>query len=154
MRRKLSLNDYALWLLGAREYTVKRLREKCTERYPDQLEAIEVLINKFVQHKYLNDERFCEVMIRSEINKGNGRQKIHTKLVQKGIEPSLAKAKCTELIVVDDQLEPARALAEKKRAQIERKYPDLPDFEKRGKLTQYLAGRGYGYEVIKEVLGS
>ena len=152
MRRKLSLNDYALWLLGVREYTVKRLRQKCIERYPDQLEAIETLIKKFIQNKYLNDERFCEVMIRSEIGKGNGQQKIYSKLIQKGVDSSLAKKKCAELMVVDDQLGPARALAEKKRQQIDRKYPDLSDYEKQAKLTQYLAGRGYDYDLIKRVL--
>lgn len=152
MRRKLSLTDYALWLLGAREYTVKRLREKCVERYSDQLDEVENLIKKFVQNKYLDDERFCEVMIRSEINKGNGRVKIQQKLIQKGIAPDLAKQKVAELVAVEDQLAPAQILADKKKQQIEKKYPDLNDYERRAKLTQYLAGRGYDFDLIKQIL--
>ena len=152
MRKKLSLKDYALWLLGSREYTAKRLTEKCTERYPDQLDEIESLINKFIQEKYLDDERFCEVMIRSEIRKGNGKQKIIQKLMQKGVAISLAKTQADALIEDKDMFDPAWTLAEKKKIQIERKYPDLSDFEKRQKITQYLAGRGYSFDLIKEVL--
>lgn len=152
MRRKLTLKDYALWLLGAREYTVKRLTQKCTERYPEQLSEIELLIKNFVQNKYLDDKRFCEVMIRSEIRKGNGRSKIVQKLIHKGISVNLAKEQCETLILNEDLFDPAWTLAEKKKIQIERKYPDLSDYEKQNKLTQYLAGRGYSYDLIKEVL--
>lgn len=148
----MNLKDYALWLLGAREYTVKRLGDKCRERYPEQLEEIEVMINNFVQTKYLDDERFCEVMIRSEIKKGNGTSKIMQKLMLKGVEMHLAKDQCAALIENADLFDPAWTLAEKKKIQIERKYPDLGDYEKRNKLTQYLAGRGYSYDLIKEVL--
>ncbi len=149
----MDLNAYALWLLGAREYSVARLRQKCTEKYPEQPEEIEILINNFVQNKFLDDERFCEVMIRSEIRKGNGKPKILQKLLQKGVEMPLAKTQCDALIANTDLFDPAWTLAEKKKIQIERKYPDLSDYEKRNKLTQYLAGRGYSYDLIKEVLG-
>lgn len=152
MRKKLSLKDYALWLLGSREYTIKRLTDKCNERYPEQLDEIELLINKFVQEKYLDDERFCEVMIRSEIRKGNGKQKIIQKLIQKGVPIGLAKEQAELLVEDKDMFDPAWTLAEKKKIQIERKYPDLSDYEKRNKLTQYLAGRGYSFDLIKEVL--
>ncbi|NCP67738.1 regulatory protein RecX [Candidatus Peregrinibacteria bacterium] len=152
MRKKLSLKDYALWLLGAREYSVARLRQKCTEKYPEQLEEIEILINNFVQNKFLDDERFCEVMIRSEIRKGNGKSKILQKLMQKGVSSDLAKTQCDALIENTDLFDPAWTLAEKKKIQIDRKYPDLSDFEKKQKVTQYLAGRGYSFDLIKEVL--
>lgn len=153
MRKKLLLKDYALWLLGAREYTVSRLTEKCQERYPEQPEEIQTLINNFVQNKFLDDERFCEVMIRSEIRKGNGKSKILQKLIQKGVISDLAKRQCDALIENTDLFDPAWTLAEKKKIQIERKYPDLSDFEKKQKVTQYLAGRGFSFELIKEVLG-
>ena len=148
----MDLKDYALWLLGAREYTVKRLGDKCRERYPEQLDEIETMINNFVQTKYLDDERFCEMMIRSEIRKGNGTSKIMQKLMLKGVAINLAKEQCATLIENKDLFDPAWILAEKKKIQIERKYPDLGDYEKRNKLTQYLAGRGYSYDLIKEVL--
>jgi regulatory protein len=121
MRKKLSLKDYALWLLGAREYTVARLRQKCTEKYPEQLEEINELINNFVQNKFLDDERFCEVMIRSEIRKGNGKSKILQKLMQKGVAIDLAKTQCDAQIDNQDLFDPAWTLAEKKKIQIERK---------------------------------
>ena len=154
MRKKLSLKDYALWLLGSREYTVSRLRQKCTEKYPEQLDEIESLINNFIQVKYLDDARFCEVMIRSEIRKGNGTSKILQKLMQKGVAIDLAKMQCDALIENADLFGPAWTLSEKKKIQIDRKYPDLGDYEKRNKLTQYLAGRGYSYDLIKEVLSA
>jgi len=154
MRKKMGLKDYALWLLGAREYTIKGLGDKCRERYPEQLEEVEILINNFVQSKYLDDTRFCEVMIRSEIRKGNGSSKIMQKLIHKGVPIDLAKEQCAALIENTDLFGPAWTLSEKKKIQIDRKYPDLGDYEKRNKLTQYLAGRGYSYDLIKEVLSA
>lgn len=148
----MDLNAYALWLLSAREYSVARLREKCTEKYPEHLEEIELLINNFVQKKYLDDERFCEVMIRSEIRKGNGKQKIVQKLMQKGIDLGLAKEQVEVHIQTDDLFDAAWTLAEKKKLQIERKYPETSDFEKQQKLMQYLAGRGYDYDFIKQLV--
>lgn len=152
MRKKRDLNAYALWLLSAREYSVARLKEKCVEKFPEQLEAIDALINNFVQNKFLDDTRFCEVMIRSEIRKGNGKFKILQKLIQKGVSIDLAKAQCDALIENQALFDPAWTLAEKKKIYLNRKYPDLSDFEKKQKLTQYLASRGYSFDLIKEVL--
>ncbi len=151
MRKKKTLEAYALWLLGTREYSVAGLQKKCQEHFEDEFEEIEILIKKFIQKKYLDDDRFCDLFIKSQVQKGNGSQKIYQKLLQKGIDPHLAKRKCDEVISGGDTLEQAQRLADKKRTQIQKKYPHISDFEMRAKLSHYLAGRGFDFDIIREV---
>jgi len=152
MKRFKNPRDYALWLLSCREYTVKKLRDKCLEKFPDELEVIESLIKLFVQKEYLSDSRFAENFIRAQVRQGQGRQKIFMKLLEKGVPKEVIDQTLDLQLETEDVLGPATKLMNKKSVQIKKRYPDLNDYEHRQKLTAYLAGRGYGYDVIKECL--
>lgn len=92
-------------------------------------------------------------MIRSEVRKGNGSSKIIPKLIQKGIETAQAKAAVEQYTEKGSLFDAAWTVAEKKKKlQLAKKYPEASDFEREQKLIQYLAGRGYDYDLIKEVL--
>ncbi len=152
MKRYKTPREYVLFLLGRREYSVKELTNKALKYFPDHEKSVLDLIKKFEQEKKVSDERFCDVFIRSEVIKGNGVRKIYQKLLLKGIAKDLAKHKCNECIKKEDVLEQVQHLARKKQLQILRKYPHISEFELRGKITQYLAGRGFDYGLIKSGL--
>lgn len=152
MKRFKNVQDYAIWLISCREYTVHKLRTKCLEKFPEDSEVIEKLINNFVQKEYLSDQRFAEHFTRAQIRMGQGRQKIFMKLLEKGVPKDLIESALETGMTEEDVLGPAVKLLNKKSVQLKKKYPDLSDYEYQQKLTAYLAGRGYSYEVIKEVL--
>ena len=152
MSRFKNPKDYAFWLLSCREYTVKKLQDKCIEKFPEEAVEIEKLINFLVQKEYLSDQRFTESFIRVQVRQGQGRQKIFMKLLQKGVPKEVIEAQLDSSLEQEDVLTPVIKLMNKKSIQLKRKYPEIPDYELRQKLTAYLAGRGYGYAVTKEVL--
>jgi len=152
MSRYKNPKDYALWLLGCREYTVKKLKDKCLEKFPEEGDEIEKLINFFVQKEYLSDQRFTENFIRAQVRQGQGRQKIFMKLLQKGVPKDIIDAQLESSLSEEDVLGPAIKLMNKKSIQLKKRYPELSDYEIKNKLTAYLAGRGYGYDLIKQVL--
>ena len=152
MPRFKTPKDYALWLLSCREYTVKKLRDKCIEKFPEESDEIENLITFFVQKEYLSDKRFAENFIRAQVRQGQGRQKIFMKLLQKGVPKEVIEAQLDLSLTQEDVLGPATKLLNKKSDQLRKRYPEITDYELNQKLTAYLAGRGYGYGEIKEIL--
>ena len=71
MRKSMDLTEYAAYLLGLRDYSVFIFRDKCCTKFPDELGAIEVLVSKFIEKKYLDDQRFAVNFIRREFLKEN-----------------------------------------------------------------------------------
>lgn len=152
MKRFKNPRDYALWLLSCREYTSQKLTDKCLEKFPDEAEAIVSLINFLIEKGHVSDVRFSENFIRAQVRRGQGRQKIFMKLLDKGVPKAIIDQTLDQALENEDVLGPVLKLLNKKSDQIKRKYPDLNDYEYRQKLTAYLAGRGYSYDVIKEAL--
>jgi regulatory protein len=80
--------SYACRVLGMREYSEKSLRLKLKQKSYESIE-IEKAIEFLLENNWLSDQRFCEVFIRSKINKGQGLSRIQYELNQKGITQSL-----------------------------------------------------------------
>ncbi len=152
MKRFQNPRDYAFWLLSCREYTVKKLRDKCLEKFPEAVGEVEALIKLFIQKEYVSDQRFATNFIRAQVRQGQGRQKIFMKLLDKGVPREVIDQTLELQLTEEDVMGPALKLMNKKSVQLKKRYPDLNDYEHRQKLTAYLAGRGYPYEVIKILL--
>ncbi len=141
----------ALRLLGRREHSVSELREKLQKKFPKEVEKIEAIITEFIEKDWLSDERFCDVVIKDQIIRRQGPRKIEQKLILKGVEPSLVKDRLMKHYSKDDEYKIAKYLYEKKEKSVCSRKPKISNFEKHQKVSQFLIGRGFGYEVINEV---
>lgn len=85
----LQLMDYAVKSLGARMQSVRDLRRKladCAEPGPEGAEAVERILAKLVEMRYLSDERFAADFTRlRQENRALGRRRVQQDLQVKGI---------------------------------------------------------------------
>ena len=100
----------------------------------------------------MSDKRFTENFIRSQTRQGQGRQKIFMKLLEKGVPKELIDEMLGARLQEEDVKGPATKLVIKKSVQLKKRDPEISEYDLRHKLTAYLAGRGYDYGTIKEVL--
>ena len=144
------LTQYLLALLAKREYTVKQLREKAEKKFPElSVEEQKESIGWLKEKNYVSDERFTESFIRQAIRKGDGPMKIQQKLTQKGVSKDIVTGYLSQ-VEADDQYKSALEAGQKKYPSIAQKEPDV--FQQRIKLTRFLVGRGFGYDVIQRVV--
>jgi len=113
--------------------------------YGDDLEDI---IAELISEGFLNEERFARSYCRGKIRmKKWGRIKIKRELKFKQISEYCIKKGMTE-IDEEEYHETLLQVLEKKNRLL--REPD--DYKRRQKLTTYAAGRGFEYDVIKNVL--
>ena len=100
------------------------------------------------QNRFLDDERYVEVFVRSKVNAGWGRQKIAAALRAKQIPAELVDRHFAQ-ITADDYQELLRKAMEKWR----RAHPD--DAPNSPKLVRHLLSKGFGMEeVMRELVVS
>src|SRR5690606_23075065 len=75
-------------LLQRREYSEHELRSKAASDGYAQ-EAIDQALQYLQDNHYQSDERFCDMFIRSRINRLSGPYKLRMELRQKGIDEGL-----------------------------------------------------------------
>ena len=63
-------NNYFAYILGKQEYSVKELRDKAYQKVPDKIDIAEEVLEKFIEKKYVSDERYAEINTRSKYNSG------------------------------------------------------------------------------------
>lgn len=134
---------YASRLLSTREYSQKMLRDKLKIKgYIDA--EIEHTLAFLLENNWLNDARFCESFIRSRVSRGQGWLRIQYELSQKGIRPSLAEDKLTELNVcwqsVCDELTQRKL----------RSMSAERDLKTRQKLQRFLVYRGFSGSEVRQ----
>ena len=137
-----SCQSVALGLLARREHArfelarKLRLREVCTD---DEIESI---LDALESKDYLSNERYTEMIVRSGLNKGYGRYKIHNILRQNQVANSLID----RYLNSDDinWYEQIHKVCMKKCA------GKLPhDYNERAKLARFLQGRGFEQDLIQ-----
>ncbi|MBM6552111.1 regulatory protein RecX [Marinomonas ostreistagni] len=133
--------NYALWLLGAREHSVKEMTQKLTRKGFDA-EQIAATITRLEEYNYLSDQRFAESFARSKASKPLGRQRIQNELRQKGISDEMARIALDQLEV--DWFELALELKQRKFGENVEK-----DFKAKGKQTRYLVYRGFNFDEVR-----
>lgn len=134
--------ESAVRFLGYRARSKKEIREKLREKeYSD--DVIEKTIEFLEKYNYVNDKQFAIKYMNDKIKlKGNGVNKIKYELRQKGIDDEILDEVFVD--TYDDELEKAIKLLEKKVKCI-----DELDYKAKQKLSTYLNGRGYSYDIIK-----
>lgn len=145
MKPKISSLKYTLWLLGRRDYSLKEINDKLRRKeYP--ADEIRTTINKLTELRFLDDERFCKSFTESQQARGNvGNRLIYLKLLKKGIDKETIKkyqTKANPDALVEAALKWLKKHQNKAKDNI------------KGRLFQYLAGRGFDYDEIKSVLDS
>lgn len=142
---KKSAQDYVLFLLSRRDYTVAEVRERLKRKGYDE-ESGESVIRLLSEKKLLDDKRFARNY--SEMHRSWGRIKIKFGLIKKGVpEEIIAGISSNE----DDDAELEKA---KEAAKIWiKKNNNIPKEKIYNRLAGYLSRQGYRWDVAKEVLG-
>jgi len=139
--RSQEMRDYAFWLLGARMYSVGILREKMQMKFPEDEEEIKVILGRLKELNYLNDEEYARAFVRQRCEmKPSGKYKLAMELRLKKIAKEVYAPVLEEL----NEVELCRKAMEQK-SRVLKKADRL-------KMMRFLVSRGFGYEIIKEVL--
>lgn len=135
---------YAMRALGRRMLTKKELGNKMVVRFPESKEEErEAVISWCEKEKWLNDALYAEEYVRI-YGVRKGARALQQALKRKGVsEEHIAKA--LERL---DEKSGALAIAKLKLPSISAKN----HLEKKAKLSRFLAGRGFSFGTISEVL--
>lgn len=113
-------------------------------------EAMDQIIVHLIEHDFLNEGRFAETFVLGKFRQKKwGKLRIRRELKARGIGDFLIR-QATAKISATEYLTALQNLVEKKRLQFEK----LPRDEKKKKLYQYLAYRGWESELILEQLSN
>ena len=134
-------------LCARAEHSSGEMLEKM-RRWQLSEDARERVLNRLIDEKFVDDERFARLFVREKIRFDRwGRRKIEQALYQKGVASDISRRVLDE---VDDEsyvAELKKLIAAKRRSvQAE------SDYEMRAKLTKYALGRGFDYNVIRQCI--
>lgn len=137
---KRPAKQYALWLLGRREWSAKELDQRLRFKgYPDQ--EIQDCLAFLDLHGLQDDARFAEVRVRSKA-KALGNRRIRQDLTTKGIDAETAAAAMQDL---PEEYERAWSAASR--------FVGLPmTAQLNAKAWRFLSSRGFGSDAVKRVL--
>lgn len=123
-------------------------REKMI-RWKIERVAQDRIIDKLKDGNYIDEERFCRAFVKDKLMFNHwGRRKIEAALFQKRIQKSISTPILDE-IPIKDYIENLKPLIASKKRQIDQ---SLPDYDIRQRLIRYAVGRGFTFDVIKEVV--
>ncbi|KKR70194.1 MAG: Regulatory protein RecX [Candidatus Woesebacteria bacterium GW2011_GWA2_40_7b] len=105
------------------------------------------LLEKLKHLELIDDEKFAKWWVEQRQNfKPKAVRVLRLELRQKGINKETVDEVLGETVIDEEKM--ARELLEKKAY----KWKNLPVREARQKISQYLAGKGFGWEVIEKVV--
>ena len=139
---------YAFRILAIRPRSVFEMKEKLRARKYSQ-KIIDGLIKKLKEQDLLNDEKFTREWIKNQLEyRPCGRILIKKKLFEKRIKQEIMEKVLEEMVSPEKELALARKVLQKKRDRLE----NLSRGKLFQKLSLYLSGKGFSYQVIREVL--
>ncbi len=139
----------ALRRLASRETSTLEMKEYLKKKGFSR-EDIETTVERLLEDKLIDDQRYARAMTRAVAAKGKGPMQVVAALRKKGVELSLRQAKALLQDEVSEWDEVALA-----RKTVERRYPDArTDPKAYRRAYQALLRRGFSPEVIKKSLGS
>ncbi len=142
------LMDYALKLLSVRPHSEFELQQKINKKFAPEPELLGTIISRLKELKYLNDEEFTAMFIRSYSGKrSRGIYSLQNQLKKKGIAKDLVEKTLNDLDF--DEADACQIAAERKLKTLK---PDLSSQKRLQKLQSFLVGRGFSYDKIYEVL--
>lgn len=112
-------------------------------------DVIDEVLDILEKEEYLNDKVYCEMFIedKKKLN-GYGKNKIKSLLIQKGISKNIFEDFLNEF-EYDEEFDNALKMGIKK---LELLSNEEDNFKKKQKIINYLTYRGFGFDVINDVL--
>ncbi len=145
--------NFGFKILSKREHSVFEFREKILKKFGIEVEEeLGKIITEFIDRNFLSNDRYCECFIRDKILKKAGPRKIFEKLKLKGIDENLANKKIAKGFPLEDQERISEILAIKKLNDILRRDQKKNKFEIRAKITNFLVGRGFDFDIINRAI--
>lgn len=139
--------DAAVRFLGPRPRSVVEIRRHLrTKRFDDA--AIDKAIDKLRAQRYLDDEAFARYWVEQrDEHRPRGERAIVSELMQKGVARDVIELVLGER-EPDSEVKRAREVI---RRPITR-WVSMDENERKRKIHQFLATRGFSYDVIEEVI--
>lgn len=112
-------------------------------------DIIDEVLDILEKEEYLNDKIYCEIFIedKKKLN-GYGKNKIKSLLIQKGVSKNIFEDFLDEF-EYDEEFDNALKMGIKKLNLLSN---EEDNFKKKQKIINYLAYRGFGFDVINDVL--
>lgn len=136
------LRSYAFAVLTRKEYSKKDLIEKLA-LYAENHEEVLTLVDELSRENYQSDQRVAEMVVRSQIRKGKGPNRIKLALRAKSIDKELAQNDMNEI----DWYEEAYQLKVKKYGVDVSKDPKI-----KAKQIRFLQYRGFEMDAIMKAI--
>ncbi|AGX43756.1 recombination regulator RecX [Clostridium saccharobutylicum] len=139
--------ESALKIIERNYKTEKEVRDKLKLKGYEE-DDIDSSIEFLKNYNFLNDCNYTKAFIKDKINI-QGSQKIKYNLIKKGISKEIVQEQLSS-INKDDEKITALNLAKKKLNIIKKSEND--EYKISGKLYRFLISKGYGYDIVKEVV--
>lgn len=108
-------------------------------------EEIKEAIEKLIEYKFIDDEKFSEIFVRNRQLKGRSKKMISYELRQKGINKETLE---NSLDSAQNDLKTAKEYIEKRLHQMKNLDPE----KRTQRIINRLKSRGYNWDIIKKVL--
>ena len=136
------MRERALGFLSRREYSYKELEQKL-RGFAEESDDLPALLEDFKKRGWLSEERYTEQIVHARKGKFGSLRVAH-ELREHGVAEELISKAVAE--VKTDEVANARAIHRKK-------YKAPPaNREEWAKQARFLQSRGFGFDVIKQVL--
>ena len=139
--------DAAVRYLGSRPRSVSEIKRHLRTKRFDEI-AQDTAIERLRSQKYIDDEAFARYWVEQRLRfRPKGDRALVSELMQKGV------ARETIDLVIGEA-DPSAEL-ERARASIRRpmtRWLGMEERERKRKIQQYLAARGFGYDIIEELI--
>lgn len=144
---EINVYNYALSVLSRSAKSEKELKAKMKEKGYDN-QFIDNAVFKLKKQKYLDDERYSEMLINSKINVSKyGKRRLKESLYEKGIHKDIIDEKLNQLSE-EDEFERAYLVGAKRLKSLK----DEDTRKKSIKLSNYLINKGFEYSTVKKTV--
>ena len=137
-QEKRNAYEKSLNILSYRMNSEMELKRKLKEHYTEV--AINETVLKLKKFKFLDDNKFSELWLK-ERKDGRGRRLLQAELAKKGINRDIIKKNLENLSREEEVISAEKLLEKRFKGEIDPK-----------KALQYLANRGFDYEISKKAL--
>jgi regulatory protein len=143
---RIAARKIALRRLDRRECSTGDISQ-CLKRQGFSIEVISQVLEELVEKKYINNDKYAQILIREQALRGKGPTWIRMKLKGKGIhvERGIVEAIMGE-VTQSSELSVAKAVVARRYSQVK----ENPLLAK--KALQALLRRGFSFEVAKQAL--
>lgn len=146
----MNIYDKALKKLSSRPRTVQEMRKYLGGEGFDK-EEIDRLVEEFSSMHYLDDEEYCRMYLRRELDRGRGKAMIARRLRELGVNDFVVE----DVFAEDEFNVDERQLAMEEAVKVLRMAGEEPPCSEKviGRVARRLQSRGYSTDVIYGIIG-